>query len=315
MKAYLLLALAVAAGWPIAVASQTPVMPAFPLPQVRVVTAPLPHYPVLPGDMGLSGTVRLGVAMSGTKVQRVNVIATPLVLPSVSDAVPRMFVDAAIKHVQSWTFEKHDATTFEVEYRYVIVQGWATSCEPPSDIVVMQLPSSVEVRHYKKPICDGGTFVRNVVTGQQWLESSPPEGRPQFLAGYESCRALDGVSIELHGRDWRTYAAVLEKRLMGDSSAALPIGAALEADERRVVGSLNSDAGAYWNGLTEVERIALLFGFLDCIDRHPKGERSFTRLTVHYLSRLNDWYDPHGVEYPTRRMLPIGRALLKWQAN
>jgi len=72
-----------------------------------------------------------------------------------------MLAQAAQENVKTWQFEQHRPTTFEVTFRYRLLQSKCDaecncdSVEKPS--VLLQLPTDVEVSAKELMVCDSAS--------------------------------------------------------------------------------------------------------------------------------------------------------------
>jgi TonB family protein len=104
-------------------------LPAKPLPVVTSASVPL--YPVAARAMGIEGRVVLHVSTDGKGVSNVIAVRGPLMLQK-----------TAKENVQTWQFEEHSPTSFDVVFRYKLYD-----CRECSDnsTVSLKLPTDVEV--------------------------------------------------------------------------------------------------------------------------------------------------------------------------
>src|SRR5689334_8423066 len=102
-----------------------------------VVSSSVPIYSDLARQAHIEGTVTLRVSTDGRRVSAVD-----------AENGPPLLVNAAKENVKSWQFEAHPPTSFEVKFRYSLLDSKCDSeckCgseEKPS--VVLHLPTNVE---------------------------------------------------------------------------------------------------------------------------------------------------------------------------
>lgn len=104
------------------------------LPQrVPIVTAAqVPFYPALARQARLDGDVHLKVSTDGERVSAITVESGRTIL-----------VEASKANVETWRFEKHKPTSFEVTFRYRVLAE--SSCDMDNGRVVLNLPTQVEI--------------------------------------------------------------------------------------------------------------------------------------------------------------------------
>jgi hypothetical protein len=98
----------------------------------QVAHTSVPYYPPLARVAHLEGVVHIRVTTDGLKVIAVKV-----------EDGPKLLQDATEKTVQSWEFYKHEPTSFEVIFRYKIVDDPHPNLYGPT--VLLRLPLEVEV--------------------------------------------------------------------------------------------------------------------------------------------------------------------------
>ncbi len=120
----------------------------------KVVRASVPFYPSLARQTGIQGAVTLRVSTDGQRVSAVD-----------AGNGPPLLVNAAKENVKTWQFEPHPPTSFEVKFRYRLLDSKCDSeckCgseEKPS--VVLQLPANVEVSAESLMLCDPAVEIRH----------------------------------------------------------------------------------------------------------------------------------------------------------
>jgi TonB family protein len=113
----------------------------------KVASAFVPFYPSLARQTRIQGVVTLRLSTDGKRVSAVD-----------AESGPPMLVQAANENVKTWQFEPHAPTSFEVKFRYRLLDSKCDSecnCgseEKPS--VVLQLPADVEVSAESLMLCD-----------------------------------------------------------------------------------------------------------------------------------------------------------------
>lgn len=119
-----------------------------PLP--RVIEAGVPIYPRALQLAHIEGTVRLRISTDGRRVASVDV-----------QSGQPMLARAAQANMQTWKFEGHSPTNFEVIFRYNLLHSTCdaecncSSIEKPS--IVLQLPTEVAVNAPELMVCDSHT--------------------------------------------------------------------------------------------------------------------------------------------------------------
>ena len=112
-----------------------------------VTAAQVPIYPEILRKAHIDGTVKLRVLTDGRQVSRVDAI----------DGQP-MLVKAATENVQTWAFDAHVAMSFDVVFRYRLLEATCDaecrcdSLERPSTI--LRLPGEVDINATEVMICD-----------------------------------------------------------------------------------------------------------------------------------------------------------------
>jgi Gram-negative bacterial TonB protein C-terminal len=120
----------------------------------KVVRASVPFYPSLARQTGIQGAVTLRVSTDGQRVSAVD-----------AGNGPPLLVNAAKENVKTWQFEPHPPRSFEVKFRYRLLDSKCDSeckCgseEKPS--VVLQLPANVEVSAESLMLCDPAVEIRH----------------------------------------------------------------------------------------------------------------------------------------------------------
>lgn len=136
-----------------------------PLP--RVVNASVPFYPRLAPGARIQGTVTLRLSTDGKRVSAID-----------AESGPPMLVNAAKENVKTWQFEPHAPTTFEVTFRYRLLDPKCDSeckCESEEkESEVLQLPTNVEVSAVIPMICDPAVEIRHKVMPKS-SRTSPEE--------------------------------------------------------------------------------------------------------------------------------------------
>jgi len=133
---------------PLAAGAQAPVSRSAIVP--HVIAAEVPQYPRDAATAGTSGTVVVKVTTDGSSVTRIS--------PALSATVSAALTDAAAKNVLTWRFTPHVPTTFDVTFRFTIVDR---PCDrlgrDTHDAAVIHFPTSVEVFAERDPPCPGST--------------------------------------------------------------------------------------------------------------------------------------------------------------
>jgi hypothetical protein len=133
-------AIALALGPAQAAPQNAPVLPS-------VIAADAPRYPVDAVKSASSGTVHLTVTTDGAAVTSARVIGslTP-------------FAEAALRNVKSWRFAPHTRTTFDVTFRYAIVErACDTLGRDTHAVATLRFPSAVDVFAEVDPVCSGAS--------------------------------------------------------------------------------------------------------------------------------------------------------------
>jgi hypothetical protein len=116
----------------------------------HVIGAEVPQYPREAAAVGESGTLILAVATDGNRVSQVSLARAA--------GVPAALREAAITNVKSWKFTPHAATSFEVTYRYAVVERPCNQLgRDTHDAAVIRFPTSVEVFAERDQACPGAT--------------------------------------------------------------------------------------------------------------------------------------------------------------
>ena len=133
--------LAAGAREPVAQTPQ-PVMP-------HVIAADVPTYPRSAASAGKSALLTIGVRTDGHRVSDARLLS------SAGETVLR---EAAVKNVRTWRFTPHAPATFDVTFRFTIVDR---PCDrlgrDTHDAAVIHFPASVEVFAERDPDCPGAT--------------------------------------------------------------------------------------------------------------------------------------------------------------
>lgn len=113
----------------------------------KVVSASVPFYPQIPRHGHIEGVVRLRVLTDGARVANAQI-----------ESGQPMLAQAAQENVKTWRFETHDRTSFEVTFRYQLLQTTCDatckkceSAERPS--ILLKLPGEVEVNAEEAVVC------------------------------------------------------------------------------------------------------------------------------------------------------------------
>lgn len=116
-----------------------------PLP--AVVSASVPFYPRISQVAHIEGVVRLRISTDGQRVSAVRV-----------ESGPQMLAQAAKQNVETWQFQQHKPTTFEVMFQYQLLPSTCDSkCNCGSKegaSVLLRLPTLVEVKAGEVLTCD-----------------------------------------------------------------------------------------------------------------------------------------------------------------
>ena len=107
-----------------------------------VAHADVPLYPPIARVANVDGVVKVKVTTDGHRV--VNTEVEPNANP--------LLARAAQENLRSWEFAVHEAASFTVTYRYMIVDDIDARQENPT--VVLKLPTEVEVRVLRWPKCN-----------------------------------------------------------------------------------------------------------------------------------------------------------------
>ena len=113
----------------------------------RVVNASVPFYPRLAQQAHILGIVRLRVSTDGKRASSVEILSGPPLLAQVAKT-----------NVETWEFEQHSPTSFEVTFRYKLLPS---ECDPECNCegvekgtILLRLPDEVEVNAQELMICD-----------------------------------------------------------------------------------------------------------------------------------------------------------------
>lgn len=102
-----------------------------------VISAATPLYPIGPHTANIQGSVRLQVKTDGHRVVEADVK---------DDGGNPALGRAARENVLTWQFSNHEPLSFEVSYRYVLVDKLDDiQSNAPNSKVVIRFPTSVEV--------------------------------------------------------------------------------------------------------------------------------------------------------------------------
>jgi hypothetical protein len=111
-----------------------------------VVSASVPFYPRTLQVAHIEGTIPLRVATHGRRVSSIEI-----------ESGQPMLAQAAKENVETWQFEEHSPTSFELTFRYKLLPA---KCDPKCNCddsdkstVLLQLPDEVEVSATEVPIC------------------------------------------------------------------------------------------------------------------------------------------------------------------
>lgn len=130
----------------------------------HVIAAEVPQYPRAAADMGESGTLILAIETDGSKVTQIGLARAA--------GVPAALREAATVNARTWKFSPHQPTSFEVTYRYAIVERPCDRLGRDShDAAVLHFPTSIDVFAERDPPCPGATrlppvfgiYVRNAL--------------------------------------------------------------------------------------------------------------------------------------------------------
>src|SRR4051812_35144079 len=116
-----------------------------PAPLPAVIAADAPRYPAGSVKAGASGTVLLTVATDGAAVTSVRVMGllTPL-------------AGSAVRNLKTWRFAAHTPTTFDVSYRFSIIERSCASLGRDTHAVAtMHFPTTIDVFAEVDPVCSG----------------------------------------------------------------------------------------------------------------------------------------------------------------
>jgi TonB family protein len=113
-----------------------------------VVSASVPFYSRAARAARIQGEVRLRVSTDGKRVSAVEV-----------ESGPPMLALAAKDNVQTWQFEPHTPTSFEVTFHYQLLSPPTCDSECNCDrdekeSVLLQLPTNVDLSARPPVICD-----------------------------------------------------------------------------------------------------------------------------------------------------------------
>lgn len=102
-----------------------------------VISAATPLYPIGPHTANIQGTVRLNITTDGHRVVGADVK---------DDGGNPALGRAARENVLTWQFSNHTPLSFEVTYRYILVDKLDDiESNAPNSKVVIRFPTSVEV--------------------------------------------------------------------------------------------------------------------------------------------------------------------------
>jgi TonB family protein len=113
-----------------------------------VASASVPFYPLNARAARIQGEVRLRVSTDGKRISAVEV-----------ESGPPMLAQAARDNLQTWQFEPHTPTSFEVAFHYKLLPPSTCDSECNCDSgekesVLLQLPTNVDLSARPTVICD-----------------------------------------------------------------------------------------------------------------------------------------------------------------
>jgi hypothetical protein len=122
-------------------------------PVPKVMSASVPFYPRLAQETRIQGSVTLRVTTDGKRASAID-----------TENGPPLLVNAAKENVKTWQFEPHAPTSFEIIFRYKLLDS---KCDPEchcdsaeKESVVLQLPTQVDVSAIISMICDPAETIR-----------------------------------------------------------------------------------------------------------------------------------------------------------
>jgi TonB family protein len=108
-----------------------------------VIGAAVPFYPIGPRTVNIQGTVRIKVSTDGERV-----IDATIEDDGGNPALGR----AAQENARTWQFSKHHATTFIVNYHYILVERLEDiKSNMPNAKVILGSPTDVEIYAQRWP--------------------------------------------------------------------------------------------------------------------------------------------------------------------
>ncbi len=105
----------------------------------RVTAAALPQYPRDAAKAGTAGIVLINVTADGHKVREARLLQSP-------SSSPSPFAEAALRNIHTWRFAASAPATFDVTYRFTIVERPCDSLgRDTHTAAVIHFPSEVEI--------------------------------------------------------------------------------------------------------------------------------------------------------------------------
>ena len=112
-----------------------------------VIKAAVPIYPEALRKGHFEGNVVLGVTTDGQTVVSIRVLSGQGLL-----------ADAAKANLDTWVFRQHEATSFNVTFKYLLLNSTCDSkcncSSKDSPYVLLHLPLNAEIASEEAPICD-----------------------------------------------------------------------------------------------------------------------------------------------------------------
>ena len=117
----------------------------------RVTAAAVPQYPRDAEKAGTTGTVLINVTTDGHKVRSARLLQSPA--SSLS-----LLAEAALRNIHTWRFAASAPATFDVTYRFTIVDRPCDSLGHDTHAAaVIHFPSEVEIFAERDTRCDDAT--------------------------------------------------------------------------------------------------------------------------------------------------------------
>ena len=114
----------------------------------RVIAALVPQYPAELAKAGIIGGTVITVTTDGTRLTDARIVS--------ATGTPSTFHEATLRNLKTWRFAPHTPTSFQVNFRYTIVNRPCDSLGRNAHAAaVMKYPTDIEVFTERDQVCDG----------------------------------------------------------------------------------------------------------------------------------------------------------------